>query len=204
MISGKQIPPCCLFPSTTDSVDYLHHQGDTEGEYTLPSYNFQLLWLLVISISPAYEDCAEWISPAQKTGHICARALLICWEPTHNIQWPLLSAVVCVCVFLGGVTQPSEHIMTQVRKDQLLFFPLSNKHTYLKKQRDAGLSCSNVVSGRLCTRVEASSGLLLNWMWLLSNSPILCTSAHHLPDNTFHLSLSLPGKKSKQSAALDK
>lgn len=75
----------------------------------------------------------------------------------------------CVCVWLQAwhIRYPSEHIVTQVKKDQPLLFPfLPHKHTYLNKQKDTGLSCSIVVLSRLCTPVEASA----DCFWIESGS----------------------------------
>lgn len=153
---------------------------------------YRYLWLLLISTTgPLKNDLNEFL---WNQGTSVSEHSFIPWEPTHNSQWSVC-VYVCLCDFKRGISDSLLSIlwhkleMTNLFQSLCLSDCLSLTHTYINKQKDTGLSCSIVVSGRLCTWVEASSGLLLNWMWLLSNSPVLCVSACHLPDNTLSLSL---------------
>lgn len=67
-------------------------------------------------------------------------------------------------------------------------FSVSHKHTHLNKQRDTGLSCSIVVSGKLCAPVEA----LADCFWIEYGSrPIPWSSVPQSATCLIMLSISL-------------
>lgn len=76
----------------------------------------------------------------------------------------IISSGLC-CLCLCGISDIPLNILWDKfgkTKPPPLLPPFSFSQTYLNKQWDAGLSCSIVVSGRLCTRVEA----LADYFWI--------------------------------------
>lgn len=132
-----------------------------------------------------------------KPGHICARTQLIPQESTHKIKLPVLSVFACSCGFKRGISKhgisdiPLSILWHKSVKTNLFLSPsfsVSHKHTYLNKQRDAGLSCSIVVSGKLRAPVEA----LLDCFWIEYGSrPIPWSSVPQSATCLIILSISL-------------
>lgn len=133
-----------------------------------------------------FKEWAELTPPSQKPGHICARAQLIPWEPTRNIQWPVLSVFVCVCACVATTvayqTSPWAYYETSLESPP----PLKHISKQAKGCRAQLFDCGlwqALYSG------WDFGGLLLNWIWLSFNSLIFYASACHLPDKTLCLCL---------------
>lgn len=133
--------------------------------------------LLIIAIASSYEEWAEWIPPAEQTGHICARAQHIPWESTHNIQWCGCGCG-CVCVYAHARARSAlskayqtalwVHYDTSQKRSTSLF-PFFHQHTF--KQRGSAVpswSLAGFVLGLKlwadCFWIECGSGPVLSYV----------------------------------------